>query len=347
MDLITHGVLGAATTLALARKHELKSAAAVGFVAAMLPDADTLIQSAEDSLLRLEYHRQFTHSLIFLPIGSLLGALLFHFLLKQKLPFLRVYLFALAAYASALILDTCTSYGTQLLWPFSGERFAWRIVSIVDPLASVALIAGVAFALAKQSSRVAVVSIVFIAGYFSLGLMQRGMAEQQAFALAAQRGHEVTRLEVKPTMANLLLWRSVYQADGFYYIDAIRVGLSGSTVYQGGTARAFDVSREFPALSQDSVLYRDIQRFHSYSSGYVVRHPRRPTLLGDIRYAMMPNGLAPLWGIETNGGPEQHARYEDVRDVNVDKVALFLDMLAGRHVVDLAMDSESAAISDM
>ena len=32
------------------------------------------------------------------------------------------------------VLDACTSYGTQLGWPFSDVRFAWSNVSIVDPL---------------------------------------------------------------------------------------------------------------------------------------------------------------------------------------------------------------------
>jgi len=340
MDLITHGVLGAAVALGLARKHEIKHAAAIGCLAAILPDADTLIQSAEDSLLRLEYHRQFTHSLIFLPIGSLLAALLFRLLLKQELSFLRIYLFTLAAYASALFLDTCTSYGTQLLWPFSGERVAWRIVSIVDPLVTIMLIMAVALSLAKRSSRSAAIGIALVVAYFSVGLMQRGIAEQQVYALAKQRGHDVARLEVKPTMANLLLWRSVYQSGDYYYVDAIRLGPVARTVYPGGAVKVFDVAEEFPSLQEGSVLFRDIRRFHEYSDGYVVRHPTRPSLLGDIRYAMLPNSLAPLWGIETGeAGPEQHARYEDVRDVNAKKVEIFLDMLAGSYAVDVALDS--------
>ena len=348
MDLITHGVLGASLALGLARKHEMKRAAAIGCLAALLPDADTLIQSSEDSLLRLEFHRQFTHSLLFLPLGALVVAALSWLLFRQQPSFSRLYLFALLGYASALFLDTCTSYGTQLLWPFSDERIAWRIVSIVDPLVTIALIAGVAFTFARHSKRPALAGVLLIAGYFSLGLVQKGLAEQQAYALAELRGHEVSRLEVKPTMANLLLWRSVYQTNGYYFVDAIRVGPFESKVYSGGFATVFDIAKEFPNLDRGSVLYRDIERFHSYSNGYVVRHPARPSLLGDIRYAMLPNSLAPLWGIETAGlAPEEHARYEDVRDVSAKKVGEFLDMLAGSYAVEVALQGESQIASDM
>ena len=70
MDPLTHGVLGAVAAQGFARKHEIGIAAAIGFAAALLPDADTFIQSAQDSLLTLEYHRQFTHALIFIPAGA-------------------------------------------------------------------------------------------------------------------------------------------------------------------------------------------------------------------------------------------------------------------------------------
>lgn len=340
MDLITHGVLGAAAAMGLARKHELKAAAAVGCLAALLPDADTFIQSAEDSLLRLEYHRQFTHSLIFLPLGSLVGALLLWLMFRQKLSFLRIYLLALAAYASALLLDTCTSYGTQLFWPFSDERVAWRIVAIIDPLVTVTLIAAVGFAIARRSSMPAAVGLLLIGSYFSLGLMQRGLVEQEAYVLAGQRGHAIARLEVKPTIGNLLLWRSVYQSGNFYYVDAIRIGMfSKVKVYPGGAIKVYNVSEKLPERARDSVLQRDIQRFAVYSNGFIVRHPEQPSVLGDIRYAMLPNSLLPLWGIETDVEPGRHARYRDIRHVNARKVDDFLEMLAGSYVVDVALQS--------
>ena len=40
-------------------------------------------------------------------------------------------------YATHGLLDSCTSYGTQLFWPFSDVRVAWDTMSIVDPLFTV------------------------------------------------------------------------------------------------------------------------------------------------------------------------------------------------------------------
>jgi inner membrane protein len=81
MDPISQGVLGASLPLssqADGKSSHLKTVAWLGCIAGMAPDIDVFIQSPTDPILFLEYHRQFTHSLIFIPIGALICSLLFH-----------------------------------------------------------------------------------------------------------------------------------------------------------------------------------------------------------------------------------------------------------------------------
>lgn len=332
MDPLTHGMLGAVASQGIARKHEFGLAAMIGFAAAILPDADTFIQSAQDSLLTLEYHRQFTHALIFIPIGALVASTLLWFAFRHRGSFVRLYIYAMLGYATAGLLDACTSYGTQLLWPFSSERIAWRIVAIIDPVVTFTLIAAVALAVVRKSRVPAVIGLILVICYLLLGLMQRNQAEQAAYALADQRGHAVEKIEVKPSMGNILLWRSVYLSDHNYYVDAIRIGLfSDLKIYPGGAVRVFDISETFAGLEESSVLYSDVQRFNTYSSGFLVVHPDIPSVIGDIRYAMLPNGLRPLWGIETDSRqPDKHAKYRDIRVVNTDVANAFMGMLFGQ-----------------
>ena len=76
MDPLSHGVFGASVAHFSAKNpSKLRWALLVGFLAGIAPDLDVLIRSAEDPLLFLEYHRQFTHSLFFIPIGALLCTL--------------------------------------------------------------------------------------------------------------------------------------------------------------------------------------------------------------------------------------------------------------------------------
>ena len=76
MDPISQGVLGASFAQAAAKnKEKIIAAAWFGALAGMAPDLDVVIQSPSDPLLFLEFHRQFTHALIFIPLGALLVAL--------------------------------------------------------------------------------------------------------------------------------------------------------------------------------------------------------------------------------------------------------------------------------
>ncbi len=124
MDPISQASLGASLSQSFARdKSKQFSALLIGALAGMAPDLDMFIRSAEDPLLFLEFHRQFTHSLIFIPVGAFLCSLVFYPFFRKKLSFAQIYLFSFLAYATHGMLDACTSYGTQLFWPFSNDEW--------------------------------------------------------------------------------------------------------------------------------------------------------------------------------------------------------------------------------
>ena len=78
MDVLSQAVLGASLSQSFAKdKSKQLIALVIGALAGMAPDLDVLIYSSDDPLLFLEFHRQFTHSLLFIPFGALLCALVF------------------------------------------------------------------------------------------------------------------------------------------------------------------------------------------------------------------------------------------------------------------------------
>ena len=85
MDPLTQGTIGAVLPQALGKKN-LGVVALLGFLSGMAPDLDILIRSSTDPLLSLEYHRQFTHSLIFIPFGGLICALFLFVVFKKINP---------------------------------------------------------------------------------------------------------------------------------------------------------------------------------------------------------------------------------------------------------------------
>ena len=63
--------------------------------------------------------------------------------------------------------------------------------------------------------------------------------------LASARGHIPVRLEVKPTFGNTFLWRSIYEFDGRFYVDAIRTAF-GAIRVTGSSIEKLDVNKQFP-----------------------------------------------------------------------------------------------------
>jgi inner membrane protein len=62
----------------------------------------------------------------------------------------------------------------------------------------------------------------------------------------------------------------------------------------------------------------------------VARAPSRPELLGDVRYAMLPTSVEPLWGIVLPADAEQPAEFVTNRGLTPGKRRSFVAMLLGR-----------------
>jgi len=331
MDIITHALAGGIAANSAGPARELRVAALIGCAAAMLPDADVLIRSDTDPLLVLQYHRHFSHSLLFVPIGALIAALLLWPLLRRRLPLPRIYLYALLGFATAGLLDACTSYGTRLLWPFDAAPIAWSIIAVVDPVFTLILAAALFVAWRVRDRRWARLGAALAIAYLAVGLVQQQRALAVAQQLAFARDLAPQRLLVKPTMGNLVLWRAMAVVDRSVYIDAVRVGLSGRVqVYPGSVAPLLepDAWADLPAGSN---AYRQLQRFHGYADRLLVEHPADPRFIGDLRYSMMPTDSAPLWGIVLDPSrPDAPIESQARRRRTPAMRACFTDMLLGR-----------------
>ncbi|MEE8298686.1 MAG: metal-dependent hydrolase, partial [Thermodesulfobacteriota bacterium] len=92
MDPVSQGFVGAVLPQSSSSKKEIRLAAAIGLLSGLLADIDVVIHSSTDPLLFLDYHRQFTHSLIFIPLGALVAAGICWLFLKKRLSFAKIYL---------------------------------------------------------------------------------------------------------------------------------------------------------------------------------------------------------------------------------------------------------------
>ncbi|MFK7793785.1 MAG: metal-dependent hydrolase [Gammaproteobacteria bacterium] len=330
MDPLTQGVVGASLAQSFTNKTKIFIAGILGFLSGMAADLDIFIRSDTDPLLFLEYHRQFTHSLIFIPIGGLICAVFFYFLFSRRanLSFKHTYLFCTLGYATHGLLDTCTSYGTQLLWPFTTHRFSWDTVSIIDPILTLPLITLIILSSIRKNSNYALAGFLWILSYQCIGLYQNHRASEIGWQLANERGHSPIRLNAKPTLGNLILWKVIYEVEEGFYTDGVRAGFN-IKVFPGGLTPKLDVARDFPRLNKNSQQLKDLNRFTWFSQGYIAVDPNNPSRVIDARYSLLPNEARGLWSIWiTQDAPlSQHAEYRMDREVDSSKRQKFIDML--------------------
>ena len=298
MDNVTHIFLGGIVAQAMVGPQVgLRRAFLVGALAATIPDLDVFIR-AGDALRDHALHRHFTHALILTPMLAALALVPFLWPRKSRPPVWPLFLGAWAACMSHTLLDTLTSYGTMIFWPFTERRYALDVIAVVDPLYTLPLIVGGVWAMKRKVVAPAVAGLFLSCGY--VGLAQR----QQARAAAAQRellaarhleGAENPR--VLPQVGAVVSFRSIYIVGGQIHVDAIRVPFLGGTSYKaGGTlplATAADLREpKTPRAAEDFAL------FVQTADGFVARSPADPLLFSDLRYAFTPEGLELVWGMQ-------------------------------------------------
>lgn len=330
MDPVTHGLIGASASQSVVSKEQLRPAAIIGMLSAMLADLDVFITDPADPLLNIEIHRQFSHSFIFIPIGALIASGLVWYFFRNKMSFKKIYALSFLGFATAGIVDTFTSYGTKLLWPFLDTRYSWDLISVFDPLFSAVILGLLIFTLYKKNPKISWFVGAWIVLYLSIAVIQQQRGKSVAKAIAEQQNHQIKRLVVKPTLGNQLLWSIRYVAQDTLYAEGVRLSLFDHKVYQGDTAPLLNWQKQYEKF-KGTTLYKDIRRFDNLSEGYLIQHPKKKSIIGDGRYAMLPTDMSPLWGIKVDTTkPDRHLPFKTFREATPAVRDAYLDMLLGR-----------------
>ena len=333
MDPLSQAAVGGIAAGHAPTKDHLRPALLVGALAGMAPDLDAFIFSVEDPLLFLEYHRQFTHSLVFIPIGAAIVALVCFPFVRHRLTAKQLYLACLAGYATHGLLDACTSYGTQLFWPFTNFRVTWNNVSIVDPLFTIPLSLLLITAAIRKSKLCITVATCWALSYLTIGAIQSERASKFGYQVANHFRHEGDRLIIKATMANLVLWKLVYEHEETYHVHALRTGfLPMSLEYCGGDQVVkVALKKQFPWLAEETQQYRDVHRFAWFSEDYIGVSNADENWLIDVRYSMMPNSADGMWGVQlsTEKAADEHIEYVVQRNLDGSDFADYWAMIEG------------------
>ena len=224
MDSISQFVLGAALGEAVAGKKIGNKAILWGGIAGTIPDLDVLLSPFLDEVQRLTVHRSLTHSLLFGFVAApLLAWLLHRFYKNEKATYRDWTLLLFLGIFTHPLLDACTTYGTQLFFPFSDYRVGTNSVFIVDLCYTLPLLLSMiaCLFLPRQAHKrwlINISALVISTIYLGMGLVNKQIIDKQFEHAFAEQHIPYKRYLTGVSPLNIWLWYAVAETDSGYYM---------------------------------------------------------------------------------------------------------------------------------
>ena len=222
MDSVTQIALGAAVGEATLGSRVGSRAILWGAVCGTLPDLDVFVPLG-DAVRDFTYHRSASHSLFVLAI---LSPLIVWLILKVH-PQTAAYRYRWIAlvylvFATHVLLDSCTVYGTQIFWPIDDTPMAWSTIFIIDPAYTLPLLVGVTAALVMSRNRplghrLNWAGLALSSAYLAWTVAAKLHVEDIARESLARQGTTYEHLLTVPAPLNSILWRVVVADENGYY----------------------------------------------------------------------------------------------------------------------------------
>ncbi|WP_455201158.1 metal-dependent hydrolase, partial [Kaarinaea lacus] len=191
-------------------------------------------------------------------------------------------------FATHVLLDSLTVYGTQIFWPFITTPVGLSTIFIIDPLYTIWLLAGVIFALVatrstKRGHLANNLGLAISSAYLVWTVTAKLYVDSVARELLENQKTAYNQLIVIPTPFNSLLWRVLAMSDNGYH---------------EGFYSVFDNSRSITTkfYSSDNHLLEELQnhwpvkRLQWFTKGYYgVTKQNKDIIVKDLRMGVEPN----------------------------------------------------------
>lgn len=306
MDSLTQIVLGAAVGEAVLGKKVGNKAMLYGAIAGTIPDLDTFASYFVDTVTAIELHRGFTHSIFF----SVASAPIFGWLISKIernsaaswKDWSRLMFFGLFTHP---LLDSLTTWGTQLFWPLD-IRLDFKTIFVIDPLYTLPFLIFLVLAMRSQKGsekrkKYNNLGIIISSCYLLLCLALKGVTYQKFVAALEDQHIEYLQLETKPSPFNNILWTANVDVDNAYLL---------------GNYSIFDSKPvEFERYSKNHHLLGDlrsedkIRRLIEISNGwFIITENEGELFFNDLRFGVLdgnperPNFVFSYHIVQEDGG---------------------------------------------
>lgn len=224
MDSLTQFALGAAVGETVLGRKIGNKAVLLGGLFGTIPDLDIMLNFALETTMKLRVHRGYSHSIFFAVVfGAFAAWVLKKLFKKEKLSYKNWYLFTFLTLFTHPILDSFTTYGTQLFLPFSDYRVAFNNIFVADLFYTIPLLLGVLAALffARSSNKRKWVnwlgiglSSLYMLFTFGVKFYTNEVFEKNL----AQQNIPYERYTTSPTPLNAFLWGVTAEGKEGYWL---------------------------------------------------------------------------------------------------------------------------------
>lgn len=283
MDSLTQIVLGAAVGEAVLGKKVGNKAMLYGAIAGTIPDLDVLASHFTDTVSALAIHRGFTHSIVFSVVfGLLLGWMVSRY--EKHKDFKGWALLFFAAFVTHPMLDSCTTWGTQLFWPFD-LRLAFKTIFVIDPLYTIPFLVFLIMAMRQQRTslkraRYNNIGLIISSTYLLLTFFLKWSAFSKFETALEQQHIDYINIDTRPAPLNTILWSANVEVE-----DAYLLGNYSFFDTQAITFQTYPKNHELlgPLIQSESVQ----RMIHNSENWFTISKKDDQLYFNDLRFGLL------------------------------------------------------------
>lgn len=283
MDSITHTILGVCLGEVIAGRQLGKKTWVLGAIAANIPDLDVISKFWLTEAEALLAHRGFTHSILFVVLGTVALALICKKIFPLwEMTYPRWLTLIGSGMVTHILLDALTAYGTGWYEPFDHSRVSFNALFIIDPLLALPLLAGAIAILvlrkdqekrmrwAKRSLWIGTVYLLLVVlnAFYVNSVIKKNIREQNLSA---------DDFVATPTPFNSLLWYVIVK-------DSARYHVAYYSILDSGPMSFWEIDRGDTLLTE-SCDSDDLRTFLDFTDGYYCVTKSADTIIvSDMRF---------------------------------------------------------------
>ena len=223
-----------------------------------------------------------------------------------------VYLFFFATFITHVFIDVCTTYGTQIFYPFDLYRASIHNISVIDPLYTLPLLLGIVGAFYFRSranwSGLLISSLYMVFTFYNLSLARTAFSQD-----LKEQDIPYERYMVAPTLMNNVLWNGIAETDSFYYLAPLHL--------KRGRLQDFERIRKDREGINAKVMENGGEVLAWFSEGYyeTIKQSDGDVMFKDLRFAIFyGDSVQTGMGFEIRKtGPDTY-RAREARDMQID-----------------------------